>query len=255
MSETPWHRDRSDRRRSTLARDRERFAAGCASRSHSTRGSKPSRRPVCSRSRHPPSSSLPSERAHASGSERSLRIWIDTDIGSDVDDALALAYALRHPELELVGVSTVFGDVALRSQIAQALLAVAGAPSIPVFTGLGAPLAPERVGRMFGHEGLGLLPDPHPVLETRSEPARARRSRPPRRRRLAGAHARRARRRMARWSGSPGPSTTMRFGADCSTSGSGARIVRRRADTCRSSGTAGAGGRTGTTRVRSSIRP
>ena len=36
-----------------------------------------------------------------------MRIWIDTDIGSDVDDALALAYALRHPAFELAGVSTV----------------------------------------------------------------------------------------------------------------------------------------------------
>ena len=50
------------------------------------------------------------------------RIWIDTDIGTDVDDALTLAYVLRPPGFELVGVSTVFGDVALRSRIARALL-------------------------------------------------------------------------------------------------------------------------------------
>ena len=50
------------------------------------------------------------------------RIWIDTDIGTDVDDALALAFALRHPELELVGVSTVFCDVELRSKMVDALL-------------------------------------------------------------------------------------------------------------------------------------
>ena len=31
-----------------------------------------------------------------------MRIWLDTDIGSDVDDALALAYVLARPELELV---------------------------------------------------------------------------------------------------------------------------------------------------------
>jgi len=99
-----------------------------------------------------------------------LRIWIDTDLGSDVDDALALAYALRHPELELVGVSTVFGDVSLRTRITRALLEVAGQASVPVVTGLGAPLTPDRPGRMFGHEGLGLLPEPRPVLESRSNP-------------------------------------------------------------------------------------
>ena len=32
-----------------------------------------------------------------------IRIWIDTELGTHVDDALALASALRHPELELVG--------------------------------------------------------------------------------------------------------------------------------------------------------
>ena len=37
-----------------------------------------------------------------------MRIWIDTEVDSDVDDALAIAYALRHPALELVGISTVF---------------------------------------------------------------------------------------------------------------------------------------------------
>ena len=51
-----------------------------------------------------------------------MRIWIDTDLGSDVDDALTLAYVMRHPGFELVGVSTVFGDVALRSEIARSLL-------------------------------------------------------------------------------------------------------------------------------------
>ena len=75
-----------------------------------------------------------------------MRIWIDTDLGSDVDDALALAYALRHPELELVGVSTVFGDVSLRTRITRALLEVAGQASVPVVTGLGAPLTPSRKG-------------------------------------------------------------------------------------------------------------
>ena len=98
-----------------------------------------------------------------------MRIWIDTDIGSDVDDALALAYVLRRPEFELVGVSTVFGDVALRSQIAVALLQDAGAPGVPVLTGLGAPLARGRQGVMFGHEGQGIVEAPAPRLRTDPE--------------------------------------------------------------------------------------
>jgi purine nucleosidase len=99
-----------------------------------------------------------------------VRIWIDTDVGSDVDDALAIAYALRHPALDLVGVSTVFGDVALRSRIAERLLAVAGSRDVPVVTGLAAPLTPGRQGRMFGHEGLGILEDATLRMATPSNP-------------------------------------------------------------------------------------
>jgi len=99
-----------------------------------------------------------------------MRLWIDTDVGSDVDDALAIAYALRHRELELVGISTVFGDVALRTRIAEAMLKPAGVRDLPIITGLGAPLTPGRVGRMFGHEGLGLFESPAPEMVTKSNP-------------------------------------------------------------------------------------
>jgi purine nucleosidase len=102
-----------------------------------------------------------------------MRIWIDTDIGSDVDDALALAYVLRHPELELAGVSTVFGDTPLRSRIASELLQRAGAAPVPVVTGLGLPLSPGKQGHMFGHEGIGLFDDPSPRMVTSEEPERA----------------------------------------------------------------------------------
>ena len=101
-----------------------------------------------------------------------VRVWIDTDIGSDVDDALALAYVLRHPGLELAGVSTVFGDTELRTRIAIELLSRAGAPDVPVVTGLGLPLSAGKRGVMFGHEGLGLFDDPAPRMLTTEEPDR-----------------------------------------------------------------------------------
>jgi purine nucleosidase len=103
------------------------------------------------------------------------RIWIDTDLGSDVDDALALAFALRHPELELVGVSTVFGDVELRARMAEELLRLGGADDLPVLVGLGKPLTGHRVGIMFGHEGRGLLESASPRIRTESDPDAARR--------------------------------------------------------------------------------
>ena len=98
-----------------------------------------------------------------------MKIWLDTDLGSDVDDALALAYGLRHPHLEVVGISTVFGDVELRSQCAEALLQKANVKEIPVLTGLGKPLTERRAGIMFGHEGRGLLKSPKPNLRIELE--------------------------------------------------------------------------------------
>ena len=99
-----------------------------------------------------------------------MRIWIDTDIGTDVDDALALAYVLRHPDLDLVGVSTVFGDLTIRDAMVARLLELAGAGPVPLMTGLGVPLTDGRHGLMFGHEGRALLDDPQPVRRIESEP-------------------------------------------------------------------------------------
>ena len=98
-----------------------------------------------------------------------MRIWIDTDIGTDVDDALALAYVLRHPGLELAGVSTVFGDVVLRKRIAEALLELDAAPLVPVLPGLGVPGTPGRKGIMFGHEGKGVVDVQAPQLRIEQE--------------------------------------------------------------------------------------
>jgi len=42
------------------------------------------------------------------------KIIIDTDIGDDVDDAFAVALALRSPELEILGITATFGDTETR---------------------------------------------------------------------------------------------------------------------------------------------
>ncbi|MCU1427526.1 MAG: hypothetical protein JWL83_1526 [Actinomycetia bacterium] len=51
-----------------------------------------------------------------------VRLWIDTDVGDDPDDAVALCAAARHPLVDLVGVSTVSGNVDRRADLARALL-------------------------------------------------------------------------------------------------------------------------------------
>ena len=87
------------------------------------------------------------------------RIVLDTDIGTDVDDALALALALASPEMELVAVTTVSGDVGLRARIAARLLALAGRPDVPVHAGCAKPFASVGGFAAFGHEGQGILDD------------------------------------------------------------------------------------------------
>jgi len=62
-------------------------------------------------------------------------VWLDTDIGTDIDDAVALAYLLREPACRLVGASTVTGPVADRSRIAAAVAAAAGYPDLPIYSG------------------------------------------------------------------------------------------------------------------------
>lgn len=63
------------------------------------------------------------------------KIFIDTDIGDDVDDALAIALALRSRELELTGVSTVYKNAPARQQLAMELLRRMGRSDIPVAAG------------------------------------------------------------------------------------------------------------------------
>jgi purine nucleosidase len=51
-----------------------------------------------------------------------VRIWVDTDVGTDPDDAFALLCAAGHPEVEIVGVSTVDADTEWRAGVARRLV-------------------------------------------------------------------------------------------------------------------------------------
>lgn len=61
---------------------------------------------------------------------------IDTDIGDDIDDAFAVALALRSPELQILGISTTFGDIETRAKLLDRLLGEAGRQDIPVAIGI-----------------------------------------------------------------------------------------------------------------------
>jgi len=72
-----------------------------------------------------------------------VKVIIDTDIGSDVDDALALAFALQRPELDVVGITTVYGAVAERTAIAAKILKTLRRADVPLAAGSSHPLVGE----------------------------------------------------------------------------------------------------------------
>jgi purine nucleosidase/pyrimidine-specific ribonucleoside hydrolase len=91
-----------------------------------------------------------------------IKVIIDTDIGDDIDDAYAIAYALRCPELEIVGITTVLGNAGAKARIAAHLLREAGMRGIPVHAGCGLPLLqpaePDRLPNQYIPEEMADLP-------------------------------------------------------------------------------------------------
>jgi len=86
------------------------------------------------------------------------RIILDTDIGTNPDDCLAMALVLASRELELVAVTTVYGDVAVRARMVLKLLRLRGIyGSLPVAMGADRPLLRKAPAYWAGHEGQGLL--------------------------------------------------------------------------------------------------
>lgn len=82
-----------------------------------------------------------------------IPVVLDTDIGTDVDDALALGVVLGSPEIALVGVTTVYGDTVQRAQIAARFIRLADpARKTPVVVGQGQPFSHRPVWNS-GHEG------------------------------------------------------------------------------------------------------
>lgn len=90
--------------------------------------------------------------------EQGLKLWIDTDGG--VDDALALACALASPEIELAGVSAVYGNVSPRKAARNAALVQSFFPEhrrAPVRVGADRPMQGDwrHARAVHGEDGLG----------------------------------------------------------------------------------------------------
>ena len=73
------------------------------------------------------------------------KLIIDTDIGDEIDDAMALYFAMSEG-FEIVGITTVFKNTDERARIAKRLLKLYGQgyENVPVFAGHGTPIAEEE---------------------------------------------------------------------------------------------------------------
>jgi len=87
------------------------------------------------------------------------KVIFDTDPG--VDDAMALYFALAHPDIEVLGITTIFGNVTVQQATANALyLTRIAGYTIPVAQGAPVPLAKapgQPPGFIHGDDGLGNL--------------------------------------------------------------------------------------------------
>lgn len=106
----------------------------------------------------------------------SRKIIVDTDPG--VDDAMALFTALVSPELDIIGVTTIFGNAAtpVTTRNALTLLDIAGRSDIPVAMGRSDPIASDYLGpvpQVHGSDGLGNShrppPDRRPVEDSAAD--------------------------------------------------------------------------------------
>jgi len=82
---------------------------------------------------------------------------LDTDIGTDVDDCLAIAFMLGSGEFTFEGITCVYGDVALRARMVRKLLELRGIEGVPIRLGARKPLLGLRDVYWEGHEGQGLI--------------------------------------------------------------------------------------------------
>ena len=68
------------------------------------------------------------------------KIIIDTDIGDDIDDLIALEYLVKRPDVKLIGITTVWMNSFLRARMVKKALSLLGKSDIPVYAGYGTPM-------------------------------------------------------------------------------------------------------------------
>lgn len=95
------------------------------------------------------------------------KILLFSDPG--IDDAIGIIYALLHPQIDLVGIVTGYGNVDEKQATANAsyLLQLAGRPDIPIIRGATGPFSGEVVTyypEIHGEDGLGPIRPPENLV-------------------------------------------------------------------------------------------
>src|SRR4029453_14784358 len=85
----------------------------------------------------------------AAAQERKMKVILDTDIGTDIDDAWALAFVIAHPGFEPLGVTITDADTPARARVACKLLHLAGRSDLPVAVGRQTPTPAGRIDYQF----------------------------------------------------------------------------------------------------------
>ena len=104
------------------------------------------------------------------------KIILDTDIGDDIDDALALAFAIMSGKIDILGVTTVFRNAEHRAELACCLLEALGRTDIPVYAGIGKTLLQsipdwEQVAASHRPRQMEVLKKQQPSIQPKPERA------------------------------------------------------------------------------------
>src|SRR3954470_17565761 len=86
----------------------------------------------------------------AAARQARMKVVLDTDIGTDIDDGWALGYALKSPSFDLLGVTVTDADTPARARLAAKLLYRLGRTDVPVAVGRQTPAVPaDRIDYQF----------------------------------------------------------------------------------------------------------
>lgn len=86
-----------------------------------------------------------------------MKIWLDTDLGDDIDDTLVLKALLTNKDIEIIGISTVFKNAPLRAKMAKHVVSLANR-NVPVYAGKSIPIKgitpvnPDEIFCQYGEE-------------------------------------------------------------------------------------------------------